>query len=173
MTLVLYFAFEIGPTWHPLHITFLLIYSSIYPLTFPKFQLVSKSSLVRLSLIPHTACMLGYDPSSAHLPPSLDVFFLSVEWCCRPSSARRLTPPPPLSSRYSLCTFPHGKCINALKLRRRSETRNSAKMAGELRTAKRSEKCKVKTNNQLFSVLELSDPVPVSASNTTLRRQPD
>ena len=45
---------EIGPTWHPLHITFLLLYSNIYPLKFPKIQLVSKSSLVRPSLIPHS-----------------------------------------------------------------------------------------------------------------------
>ena len=48
---------EIGPTWHPLHITFLLVYSNIYPIKFPKIQLVSKSSLVRPSLIPHTACI--------------------------------------------------------------------------------------------------------------------
>ena len=51
---------EIGPTWHPLHIKFLLVYSNIYPLKFPKIQLVSKSSLVRPSLIPHTACISGF-----------------------------------------------------------------------------------------------------------------
>ena len=47
---------EIGPTWHPLHITFLLVYSNIYPFKFPKIQLVSKSSLVKPSLISHSAC---------------------------------------------------------------------------------------------------------------------
>ena len=47
---------EIGPTWHPLHITFLLVFSK-YPLKFPKIYLVWKSSLVRPSLIPHTACI--------------------------------------------------------------------------------------------------------------------
>ena len=47
---------EIGPTWHPLHVNFLLVYSNIYPLKFPKIQLVSKLSLVRPSLIPQNAC---------------------------------------------------------------------------------------------------------------------
>ena len=54
---------EIGPTWHPLHINFLLVYSNIYSLKFPKIQLVSKSSLVRPSLISHTACILPQQQS--------------------------------------------------------------------------------------------------------------
>ena len=51
---------EIGPTCHPLHIQCLLIYSNMYPLKFPKIQLVSKSSVVRPSVIPHTASKISH-----------------------------------------------------------------------------------------------------------------
>ena len=64
---------EIGPTWHPLHIKFLLVYNNIYPLKFPKIELVSKSSLVRPSLIPHTACIREELTSGMHCTVQLSL----------------------------------------------------------------------------------------------------
>ena len=69
---------EIGPTWHPLHITFLLVYSNIYPLKCPKIQLVLKSSLVRPSLIPQILRVLFGMAAALNLKVRLLYHFSSV-----------------------------------------------------------------------------------------------